>query len=186
MAVSGALLIMILAACSSVKMVRPIPGQAGADEIAAVSGKWNVGGEVLHVRFGKDGKGHFAGLEWKNDHFQLNEGKFIPHVEGVNRFASVRIKDNGRWEKGYYLVSYRFVGKATLQIGSPVVETFAKAVEAGKLKGRVSKDKYSTNVTLTGTPEEVLAFLKDHAGEELFTFKDSNTMKKLYLEKKKS
>lgn len=185
-ALPGVLLILVLAACSTVKMERPFPAKAGAEEIAALGGKWNVDGQVLHVRFGKDGKGHFAGIEWKDDHFQLNEGEFIPHVEGINRYAAVQIKEKGLWEKGYYLVVYRFTGEGKLQVGSPVVETFAKAVEAGKLEGKVKRDKYSTDVALTGAPEKILAFLENPANGNLFSFQDSDTIEKLHLKKKKS
>jgi len=41
--------------------------------------------------------------------------------------------------KGYYLVAYRFTGEGKLQVGSPVVKTFAKAVEAGRLERKVKR-----------------------------------------------
>lgn len=62
--------------------------------------------------------------------------------------------------RGYHLQRYAIADDGTLSIYSVDGEALAQAVEAGKLKGTVTRDPLSTDVRVTSPSEALVAYLK--------------------------
>ncbi len=183
----SAFILVLLGACSSVIMKQPLSSNMSPEDQAALSGKWNAGGDVLHIKFAKDGTGHYGGINWsaKTSEFRLSQGKFWTCPGTGIHYASLLVEDSKDKPKEYMLIAYRFKDKDHVEVGSPNLDMFIKAVEAKKLKGTVQKKKYTKTVTLTGTAEEILNFLNSNGGEKLFVFNDTNVMERLKLKEEK-
>lgn len=167
--------------CSSVTLRQPLPRVADAAEMAAFEGEWLSEGQVLYLRFGADGTGRLAGLEWRDDRFVVEEGEFVISKEGDRGYLSVRLMENGKWLEGYYLVQYRFTGQQDLILWLPDVAAFADAVVKKKLDGLVDKGSQIGSVVITSPPDKVLAYLNDPGNASLFDYREPMVVKKLLL-----
>lgn len=175
------LLLPALAGCSSVTVRQPLPLMADAAELADFEGDWVSEGQVLHLRFGADGIGRLAGLEWRDDRFIVNEGELVVSRGAERSFLSVRLTENGSWLEGYYFVQYRFTGQGDLVLWLPDAAAFADAVAKGKLAGTVEKGSNAGSVAIASPPEKLLAFLTDPANGSLFDYREPMIVKKLLL-----
>jgi len=171
----------LLAGCSSVTVKQPLPRMADAAEQAAFEGEWVSEGQILYVRFDGKGIGHFAGVDWKDDRFRLDEGEITISKGAEKGFLSARIMENGKWLDGYYFAQYRFTDGGDLILWLPDVGAFADAVEKKKLDGIVEKGRQSRSVVVTSTPDKVLAFLNDPANSALFDYREPMIVKRLLL-----
>lgn len=180
-ALSILFLLAVLAGCSSVTVKQPLPSMADAAELAAFEGEWVSEGQILYVRFGADGIGRFAGVDWKEDRFSLDEGEIIVSKGAEKGYLSVRLMENGKWLDNYYIAQYRFTGQGDLILWLPDIVAFADAVGKGKLDGVVEKGSHTGSVALTSTPEKLMAFLNDPANGALFDYREPMIIKKLLL-----
>jgi len=179
--VSILLLLSVMAGCSSVTVKQPLPRMADDSELAAFEGEWVSEGQILYVRFGADGIGRFAGVDWKEDRFSLDEGEIIVSKGAGKSYLSLRLMENGKWLDGYYIAQYRFTGQGDLILWLPDIGAFADAVGNRRLDGVVEKGSQTGSVVVTSTPEKVLAFLNDPASGALFDYSDPLIIKKLLL-----
>jgi hypothetical protein len=150
-------------------------------ERARFEGDWVSDDQIFYIRFGSNGIGQFAGVEWKNDRFQLERGEFIVSKGTRDGFLSVRVLEEGKWQDSYFFVQYHFTREGEFVVWSPEAKAFADAVGKGKLKGTLEKGKSSVSVVLTGPPENILAFLNDPANGALFDYREPMIFKKLIL-----
>jgi hypothetical protein len=171
----------VLGGCASVTSQRPLPQAVDAKEQARFEGEWVSDGQVIYLRFGEDGVGRFAGVDWKQGRFQLDEGEIIVTKGPVRSFLSARIKENGTWEQHYYFAEYLFADSGDLVLWLPNVRAFADAVAKGKLAGVVEKGKHTQSVMLTSPPEKLLAFLSDPANSMVFDYREPMILRKLVL-----
>lgn len=172
----------VLGGCSSVTMLQPLPRAEGVIDQERLSGEWVSGDQVIYVRFGGNGIGQFAGLDWKDDRFQVEIGELIVSAGHEHNFFSVRVQEKGKWEEQYYFAQYRFTDQGDLVVWQPEVAAFEKAVEAGRLEGTVQKGSYGSSVTLTGAPDVILTFIDNPENDALFEYKDPMVFKRLVLE----
>jgi hypothetical protein len=175
------LLVLALAGCSSVTIKQPLPRTADSAEQARFEGEWVTGDQIIYMRFGSNGIGQFAGVDWKNGQFTCEKGEFIVSKGTASNFLSVRIPENGKMQEMYFFVQYYFTREGELVVWLPEAKAFADAVEKGKLLGTVERGKSSISVVLTGTPEKILAFLNDPANGTMFDYKEPMIFKKLVL-----
>ena len=70
--------------------------------------------------------------------------------------------------RGYHLQRYAIADDGTLTIYSVDGEALAKAVESGKLQGKVDRDQFSTDVRVTTPSEGLVAYLKSIEPATLF------------------
>jgi hypothetical protein len=180
-ALSILFLLAVLGGCSSVTVRQPLPRMADADELAAFEGEWVSEGQVLYVRFGADGIGRFAGVDWKDDRFRLDEGEIIISKGTERSYLSVRVMENGKWSEGYYIAQYRFTGQGDLILWLPDIGAFADAVGKGRLDGVVEKGSHTGSVLVTSAPEKVMAFLNNPANGAIFDYREPMIIKKLLL-----
>jgi hypothetical protein len=155
------LLVLAVGGCSSVTIKEPLPMISNAAELARFQGEWVSDDQILYIRLGSNGIGKFAGVDWKNDQFQLEKGEFIVSKGSENGFLSVRVQENDKWLEGYYFLQYHFTKAEDLLLWLPEVNAFADAVEKEKLKGTTEKGKSSVSVVIISPPEKILAFLND-------------------------
>jgi hypothetical protein len=174
-------LVSTLVGCASVTIQQPLPAKIDAAEQALFEGEWVSEGQIIYVRFGDKGIGRFAGVDWKEGRFQLDEGEIFV-TKGVDKsFLSVRIKENGVWDDRFYFAQYRFTEPGDLVLWLPDTKAFGDAVAKGKLEGVVEKGKHTQSVTISSKPEKVLAFLNDPASGALFDEKEPMVLKRLVL-----
>jgi hypothetical protein len=177
----GVVLASAFTGCTSVTLLQPLPATSDATERARLEGEWIAEDQILYVRFGRDGLGQIAGVDWKDDRFRLETGEIIASQGGKHHYLSVRVRTNGEWEHHYYFVQYDFTPQGDLVLWLPDANAFEAAVRMGKLQGTVEKTKYVHNVEITSPPEVILAFLKDPGNEELFDTEDPMILGRLLL-----
>jgi hypothetical protein len=163
-------------------MLQPLPDKVDGVEKALFEGEWVSEGQIIYVRFGDGGVGRFAGVDWKEGRFQLDEGEMIITKGEGRSFVSVRVKENGVWDERYYFAQYRFTEPGDLELWLPDTKAFAEAIAKGKLEGVVEKGKHTQSVTISGKPEKVLTFLNDPANGALFDSKEPMILKRLILQ----
>ena len=179
--VAVVLLMLGVGGCSSVTLVQPLPQSPDATERARFEGEWIAGDQVLYVRFGSGGIGQFAGVDWKEDRFQLEKGEFVLSRGQTHHFLSLRVQEKGVWEDRYYFVQYHFTAQGDLVLWLPDVDAFRNAVAQGKLVGIGESRRESGSVTIASPPELVVAFLNDPANGVLFDYRDPMIVKRLIL-----
>jgi hypothetical protein len=179
--VATALIALGVAGCSSVTLTQPLPGNAEAARRTPFEGDWISGDQVVHVRFDSTGTGRFAGVDWKRERFQLDQGEFIISRGARRDILSARIQEDGRWEPRYFFARYRFTSQGDLVLWFPRVDAFRKAIEQGHLVGTAEAGRYTISVTITSPPEVVLRYLDDPAHEGLFDLEDPLILKRLML-----
>jgi hypothetical protein len=85
-------------------------------------------------------------------------------VEGTRYMSVLFDYDDGEpvtdEARGYHLQRYAIADDGTLSIFSVDGEALAQAVEAGKLKGNVTRDPLSTDVRVTSPSDALVAYLK--------------------------
>jgi hypothetical protein len=175
------LLVSTFMGCASVTIQRPLPARIDASEQAMFEGEWVSEGQIIYIRFTDNSVGRFAGLDWKDGRFQLDEGEIIVTKGQEKSFVSVRVKENGVWDERYYFAQYRLTEAGDLVLWLPDTKAFGDAVAKGSLAGTVEKGKHTQSVTISSEPEKVLAFLNNPAHGELFDSKEPMILKKLVL-----
>ena len=77
---------------------------------------------------------------------------------------------NVQMDKGKMIVGYRVDADGSFSFGFMKTEPVIAAIEAGKLKGTVSKGMGTRGATLQDTPERIIAFIRGNGGYDLFQF----------------
>lgn len=77
------------------------------------------------------------------------------------------IMDDGR-----LIVAYRVNADDTMEFGVMNTDLLKKAVQAGKLKGKLEQGFLGTEVLLTDSADNIKSFIRDNGGHDLFVFGD--------------
>lgn len=174
------LLFLLLGGCSSVVVLQPLPQVTDPQEQSMLAGEWLTEDTVVTLRFSSKGIGCLAGLDWRDDHFQLDEGDLIVTKSGDKKYFSVRFRENGKWQEWYYFVRYQLTEWDDLIIWPPVVGSFENAVASGVLQGTVEKGTGGTRVTMTSSPEKLLDFLDGQGDGLLFHYEEPIVLRRLF------
>ena len=177
---STLLLLLLLGGCSYVAILQPLPQAGDSAAQALLEGEWLSGDMVVSLRFASNGIGCIAGLDWKDDHFRIEEGELIVSNAGEKNYFSARFRNNAKWENRYYFVRYRLTSQGDLLLWPPVVSTFEQAVKAGSLAGTVEKGAWGTRVIVTSDSEKLLKFLSDQGTGVLFEYEDPTVLKRIF------
>jgi hypothetical protein len=178
--VSSLLLLLLLGGCSYVAILQPLPQAGDPAAQALLEGEWLSGDMVVSLRFASNGIGTIAGLDWKDDHFRIEEGELIASNAGEKNYFSARFRNNEKWEDRYYFVRYRLTAQGDLLLWPPVVSTFEQAVKAGSLAGTVEKGAWGTRVIVTSDPEKLLKYLSEQGTGGLFDYEDPTVLKRIF------
>lgn len=165
--------------CSSVTTVDPLPWKTEPTDQERFEGTWLIGDGALQIRFAETGVARFAGLDWQDGRFQLEQGEMtICHGEELD-FLSVHAQEDGAWMDGYYLVQYRFTDDGDLVLWLPDPEAFADAVTEGRLEGTVEGEGCCKDVIVTSPPAELLELIDDADDLELFDYREPMILRRL-------
>lgn len=74
-------------------------------------------------------------------------------------------------EDGNLIIAYKVNDDGSVELGPMKNDPFKTAIEAGKLKGTISKSFLGQDVRLTDTAENIKAFIRDNGGHDLFEFR---------------
>ena len=159
-----AILAVFAAGCSSVRTEHPVSAHPEALDKSGLEGVWLVEEEILHLRFDDGNVGRLAALEWEDGGFRARRWEFVVAHAGEGRYASLR--EEG--EEHYDLLAYDFADNGDLVVHSEPTDAFARAVEAGRLRGEVRKDGENTEVVVASPPDTLLSFLSSAAPGDLF------------------
>lgn len=178
--VSMFLLLLLPGGCSYVAILQPLPQAEDPAAQALLEGDWLSGDMVVSLRFASNGIGCIAGLDWKDDHFRIDEGELIVSNAGEKSYFSARFRNNEKWEDRYYFVRYRLTSQGDLLLWPPVVSTFEQAVKAGSLAGTVEKGAWGTRVIVTSDPEKLLKYLSEQGTGVQFDYEDPTVLKRIF------
>lgn len=172
-----------LSNCSSVSTPYPLADKPTAIDKQKFEGSWlidNDGDGILQVKFSDDGIAHMAGLEWKENHFEIVRGEMVV-VEGKeHNFISIRFEEKGEWKDEYFFVPYEFSELGDLIFWPPNAKEFEKAIKKKLLLG-----EGESNVSITSPAEELLKVLNNPGDLKLFNYKSPTVLRKIAEEKAK-
>ncbi len=95
----------VLVSCSPVRTVTPVAKETEASLQEEFQGTWKMGEGVFRVAFDDKGVGHFAWIEWEENDFVTNRGKFNAQRskdDDEMGFISIQLEDEA--EDGVYLL----------------------------------------------------------------------------------
>jgi hypothetical protein len=165
--------------CSSVTTVQPLPWKIEAGDQERFEGTWLVGDDSLQIRFADNGVARFAGLDWEDGQFQLEQGEMIICRGDHLGFLSVRTREDGEWMNHYYLVQFKFTDPGELVLWLPNVDAFADAIAQNRLEGTVDGDGSGTDVTITSGPDALLELIDVGDDRALFDYREPIILKKV-------
>jgi hypothetical protein len=79
-----------------------------------------------------------------------------------------RVGGNAVEQPGFTIMAYDLGADGSLKVRLMATKPVIAAIEAGKLKGRVKKGEYSSDVTLTSPGADIAAFIAGANRDELF------------------
>ena len=171
--------LLVFSGCSTVTTTQPLSSDPKPIDKEQFEGVWLSNDQLLHVMFADNGVGKIAGLEWKDDQFNIARGEMIVADADGKNLLSVRFEEDGKWPDEYFFVEYKFSEQGDLILWAPDPEAFKTLVEEKKLKGTVKQDKNSTNVTITNMPEVFLKVVNSQESMKLFEYKEPVILKKI-------
>lgn len=155
---------LLAAGCSTVQTEHPVSDRPEALDKSRLEGVWLVEEEILHLKFDDGNVGRLAALEWEDGGFRARRWEFVVAHAGEGRYASLR--EEG--EEHYDLLAYDFADNGDLVVHSEPTDAFARAVEAGRLRGEVRRDGDDTEVVLASPPDTLVSFLASAPPGDLF------------------
>jgi len=171
--------VLLSLSCSSVTTVQPLPWKVEPGDQERFEGTWLVGDDSLQIRFAGGDMARFAGLEWEDGQFQLEQGEMIICHGKHLTFLSVRTREDGTWMDRYYLVQYKFTDTGELVLWLPDVDAFADTIAQNRLEGTVDGDGSGTDVTITSGPDALLALIDVPDDRALFDYREPIILKKV-------
>jgi hypothetical protein len=172
-------LLLLLSSCTFVTTQQPLSSAREPIDRDKFEGAWLSEEEVVFIRFAANGVARLAGLDWKDDQFQMVQGEMIITRGKKNNYISVRFQEEGKWQARYYLLQYEFTDRGDLLLWFPNEDVFAKAVEDGMLQGEVKTEPYRDDIFITDSPEKVLRFIENPGPLRLFNTGEPLILKKI-------
>ncbi len=150
-----------LTSCDSVTSTQRVGEPSTNEELnASLDGAWLAAPEeVLFVKHVKDGELRIAGVEWKDDHFELKEFTGYVTIEQDVPYVNVVSLESDKDKPEYSFLRLAQTHGEDIVVYRPNAATFAKAVEEKKLPGTVKKEQYSTSVKLSADKDAMDAFI---------------------------
>lgn len=178
-------LAVFMGGCSSVSSKFLIGTPVEGNLSAKFDGAWDLGDEnVGHVKYLGKGQLRVAGGEWKEGRFELTETTIVVTQCGNKQFVNFHDEEEVNENESDYLFGYcAFIGDDYFLVWLPKTDAFEKAVNDGKIKGKVVKEKSSKSIYLEETPEKICRFLQSQPVELLFDLEDPMIYRRIIREK---
>lgn len=172
--------ILLILSCSSVTIRQPLSNNPEPIDQEKFEGVWLVDDdEVVHVKFADSGIAKIAGLEWRDDQFQIMHGEMIMSEGNEYNFLSVRFQEDDKWVDNYFFLPYKFTEQGDLVLWLPNEDAFEEAIGKKQLQGIIDKGQYSTSITVTNTSERLLEFINDPDNLRFFEYKEPIVLRKI-------
>lgn len=179
--------------CKSVVSDHLIGEPLGAEEAKAYEGVWRINDGVMHIKHVEGGDLIAAGVEWKDDHFEVNELHTTVTVLGDMRIAQIVSEeeeegelDLGPAEPGEEAKKQRpwvlvgmvnASGDDSLVIYGPNFDRFEQALRSGELAGEV--DEEGNTMHIQGDKAALDAFISGEPLTELFRVQNPQVMTRI-------
>jgi len=170
------LVVLLVAGCQSVTSRYPLGPPHIPQDKEKLEGTWYVDKDaVLSVKFSNYSVARVAGVEWKNDQFQMIEMEMIATEKNNQRFLSGRVRDNGIWENRYFFAKYTFSNQGDLIYWLPNFMMFEAAIKKNQLQGAI-EDKA---ISITSKPDVLLNFITAPENTNLFEYNEPKILRKV-------
>ena len=176
--------LLLASGCSSVTTRLPLSSAPKPIDQEKFEGAWLVGDTVVHVKFDRNGVAQIAGVDWKDNQFQIVHAEMIVTEGDKHNFLSFRVQEDGKWMDGYLLAAYKFSEQGDLILWLPNSDVFEEAIEKKQLNGEVKTQQYSTDITITDPPEKLLGFINDPDNLKIFDYREPMVLRKVAGENK--
>ncbi len=175
-----AAMVFICTGCSPVTTMKPLSDSPQPVDKEKFEGTWMMDKEIVHIRFDSKNVARIAGVGFRDDAYYMEEGEMIVTAEEKGNLISVRFREDGKWMDKYYLARYSFPTEDYLLVWLARPEFFETAVNGKKLKGTAEKQSAgSADVTLTGSSEEILKFIREADPSTVFELDEPMILRKL-------
>ena len=150
----------VLGGCTSVTITQPLGTPLPAEEHDAFEGSWQLGSAVIHAKAAQGPELKLAMVQWEDGKgWKLVETTAVLTEHDGSRFLNVRDAEAPKESPRYFFLRYVAPEDDTRVLYGPNVETFAAAVEGGRLKGKVEEGENTKHVRLSSRAEELQAFI---------------------------
>ena len=167
-----------LTACSSVTSKNIIGERLQGDLSEQFDGIWEEDNEIAYMKYVGKGDLRIAGVEWKENKFELQELTIILTECSDRKFVNV-LDPIIEGKNDLLFAYYSFITEKTLAVWEPKIDAFEKAINEGKINGKIHKDKSSTTVSINESPESLCDFIKERDIGELFDLEDPRLYRKI-------
>ncbi len=146
--------------CNVVTTPHQVGEPVAGDLAGELDGVWEIGDEVWHVKFLKDGRLALARAEWGGERFRLTELSAVL-TRGEDTEYLHFLDPDSPPDRPRYLLARQIRDEGMAVLWFPKVEVFKAAVETGELQGKLDDG----DVELAGTRERLIEFLRAPAHE---------------------
>ena len=157
----AALLICLLPGCKSIITEQYIGEPIAAQDAQELQGVWKMEKDVIHVKLIENGMLVAAGVEWKNDKFEVNEIRLLITEHGDARFLfAVNVDDDDEHadddgddegegkdddadnDEQEWLICGMVIrsDNDVFVLAGPKFDRFKEALEAGDIKGELEEN----------------------------------------------
>jgi|GEM_PF-4794064 len=184
---AGVILFCSMFGCSSVDSVHPLGDVPTAEVLKKINieGTWLMDDQAIQIKQLEAGKLKIAGMEWKEDHFEVNELDGQLRVDDELHYLNLIIKDEKTGKQSFAFLRLLKVDDEYLVFCAADAHEFEKAIAAGDLEGTVKQEHRTINVTLTSTTEQINAYVTPERANTLFSVDEPGVLRRLRQPEKK-
>jgi hypothetical protein len=155
------LVLLCLTGCNVVTSSEILGTPSSGQEINTMEmdGVWLLEDSPVSVKRINESELRVAGIEWKDDHFQLSESTVVLTTDQDVPYVNVLNPESPHEKPEYLFCRVLSVKDEEIILIPPKCSTFESAVKEKLLAGKVEKQEYSTLVHLTPTKEELDSFV---------------------------
>jgi hypothetical protein len=137
--------------------------------------------EKGYLLFLEDDEGSIHIVAWEGNYRYTETYRgFISEVKGNNYLNVKEIRVKTPTTEDYFIVGYEIKNKDSLEIALLNEDAMEKAIQDKKVKGVVKKGKYTSEVALTASPEELARFFGAQKQANILDKKHLVRAKKIY------
>jgi hypothetical protein len=161
--------LILCAGCSSVTSTAQLGSPVSADVAKEFEGVWLTSdNEPFWVKHVKDNELRVASLEWKKSDYQLVQLSAFVTEDENQRYVNFTKPGQGEKHPEFEFLRAKGPESDLLVLTLPRADTFAHAVESGKLSGKVNKKEDHVEVVLDSPTKQLDEFVTPSKANEQF------------------